>query len=110
MRTFDGSCTSSRPSIVVWTSEAARPQYSYAEFVAAGDQLRPMFMQGANRIEVYFDVPVVFPSQPQNALSVIGDNHDAIAATIGFDQNSSTSTKGVLSWLGVQVESEGLIL
>jgi hypothetical protein len=78
----------------VGTGWGAGVEYSYAELVAAGDQLRPMFMQGANRIEVYFDVPVVFPTNEEDALSVITNDHELLSG-IGFDQASSTSTKGV---------------
>jgi hypothetical protein len=90
--------------VVKGSGWAAGVEYPYADVVAAGDQLRPMFMQGANRIAVRFDGPVSLPTNEEDALSIIGNNHDPIAATIGWvglDPTSQIATWSLSSPLGV---------
>lgn len=67
--------------VVKGTTWALGVDYSYAEVVAAGNQLRPVYLQNANRIEVHFDGPVTVPTNPASALSILGDSNSPISPT-----------------------------
>jgi hypothetical protein len=70
--------------------------YSYAEAVANGDQHRPMYRQGADRIAVYFDSAIAMPANPHAALSILGTNRTPITQTINFEGYNSASR--VATW------------
>jgi hypothetical protein len=74
------------------TQWAEDVEYSYAEVVMAGNQLRPVYLQNANRIEVHFNAPVTLPAgQEASTLSIRGNKDEPIAATIGWVGYNPTS-------------------
>jgi hypothetical protein len=78
-------------------------EYSYATAVAGGDQLRPMYRQGADRIEVHFDSTVALPADPHSALTILGTNRTPITQFIffeGYNAASRIATWSLTSPLG----------
>jgi hypothetical protein len=66
--------------------------YSYGEVVAEGDQLRPMYRTGADRIEVHFDGVVDLAGAQ---LQILRTNRDPITQTVtfvGYNPSSHVAT------------------
>jgi hypothetical protein len=57
--------------------------YNYADAVGAGNQLRPIYLQGANRIEVHFDGPV---NLDDAEMEIKGNNRATIMMSSGLMQ------------------------
>jgi hypothetical protein len=71
--------------------------YSYAEAVAGGNQLRPIYLQNANRIEVHFDGPVDLASAE---LDILGDNRAVIKSTAGGSPTITFAGYNATSFVG----------
>jgi hypothetical protein len=74
--------------------------YSYAEIVPAGKQLVPIYTQGVNTIQIVFSEAVTFPADPATALTIRGNNRQAISQTISSDPTASLPTWNLSAPLG----------
>ena len=91
--------------VVKGTSWASGVDYSYAEAVAAGNQLRPIYLQNANQIQVHFDGPVNLSSAQ---LNILGDNRAIVKTSAnstitfaGYDETSFIATWNLSTSLGL---------
>jgi hypothetical protein len=79
--------------------------YSYADVVPTGDQLRPIYQQGIDRIEVHFDGPVTMPANSAAALKILGPNRQDLSQSLGisfvnYDPSAHVATWSLSSALG----------
>jgi hypothetical protein len=70
--------------------------YSYSQVVPLGNQHRPVYFEGVDRIQVRFDGPVsIIAGQEASALAILGDNRERISQTVtwgGFIPNLNLAT------------------